>query len=77
MGDAVALALPLVTTPNVAVVWGDQVALRRSSVEACLRLHAGPLNADVTCPTVVRPDPYIHFEATMMAHLWSPPAARR
>lgn len=62
MGDAVALALPLVTTPHVAVVWGDQVALRRSSVAACMRLHTGPLNADVTCPTVVRPDPYIHFE---------------
>jgi len=62
MGDAVALAMPAVTTPNVAVVWGDQAALRRSSVEACIRLHAGPLKADVTCPTVLRPDPYIHFE---------------
>ena len=62
MGDAVALALPVVTTPYVAVVWGDQVALRRSSVDACMRLHTGPLNADVTCPTVLCPDPYIHFE---------------
>jgi bifunctional UDP-N-acetylglucosamine pyrophosphorylase / glucosamine-1-phosphate N-acetyltransferase len=62
MGDAVALALPAVTTPHVAVVWGDQVALRRSSVDACLRLHTGPLDADVTCPIVLRSDPYIHFE---------------
>jgi len=62
MGDAVALALPYVRTPHVAIVWGDQVALRRESVEACLRLHQGPVEPQVTCPTVMRPSPYIHFE---------------
>ena len=62
MGDAVALALPAVRTPYVAIIWGDQVALRRSSVEACLRLQQGPLAPDVTCPTVMRDQPYIHFE---------------
>jgi bifunctional UDP-N-acetylglucosamine pyrophosphorylase / glucosamine-1-phosphate N-acetyltransferase len=62
MGDAVELALPAVGTPNVVVVWGDQVALRRSSVDACLRLHDGPLNPAITCPTVFRRDPYIHFD---------------
>jgi len=62
MGDAVALALPKVRTPHVAIVWGDQVALRRRSVEACLRLQQGPLAPDMTCPTVMRDRPYIHFE---------------
>lgn len=62
MGDAVALALPWVTTPYVAIVWGDQVSLRRESVEACLRLHQGRLQPDVTCPTVIREHPYVHFE---------------
>lgn len=62
MGDAVALALPAVRTPHVAVVWGDQVALRRESVEACLRLQQGPLAPAGTCPTVMRDRPYIHFE---------------
>jgi bifunctional UDP-N-acetylglucosamine pyrophosphorylase/glucosamine-1-phosphate N-acetyltransferase len=62
MGDAVELALDSVGTRNVVVVWGDQVALRRSSVEACMRLHAGPLEADVACPTVFRDNPYIHFD---------------
>lgn len=62
MGDAVALALPSVSTPYVAIVWGDQVALRRESVEACLRLHQSRLQPDVTCPTVMRERPYIHFE---------------
>jgi bifunctional UDP-N-acetylglucosamine pyrophosphorylase / glucosamine-1-phosphate N-acetyltransferase len=62
MGDAVELALPAVGTPNVVIVWGDQVALRRSSVDACLQLHEGPLNPAITCPTVFRRDPYIHFD---------------
>ena len=62
MGDAVALALPHVRTRHAAVVWGDQVALRRESVEACMRLHQGPLQPSVTCPTVLRANPYIHFD---------------
>jgi bifunctional UDP-N-acetylglucosamine pyrophosphorylase / glucosamine-1-phosphate N-acetyltransferase len=62
MGDSVALALPVVETPHVAIVWGDQVALRRDSVEACMRLQQGPLAPDLTCPTVLRDRPYIHFE---------------
>jgi bifunctional N-acetylglucosamine-1-phosphate-uridyltransferase/glucosamine-1-phosphate-acetyltransferase GlmU-like protein len=62
MGDAVALALPQVKTRHAAVVWGDQVALRRESVESCMRLHEGPLQPSVTCPTVMRANPYIHFD---------------
>ena len=62
MGDAVQRALPAVNTPHSVIVWGDQVALRPASVEACLRLHEGPMNAAVTCPTVFRANPYIHFD---------------
>jgi HAD superfamily hydrolase (TIGR01509 family) len=62
MGDAVALALPHVRTRHAAVVWGDQVALRRESVETCMRLHQGPLQPSLTCPTVLRANPYIHFD---------------
>jgi len=61
MGDAVSIGLERVTTENVAVVWGDQVALRPESVAECLRIHS-EANADVTVPTVHRPNPYIHFE---------------
>jgi beta-phosphoglucomutase len=61
MGDAVAVGLGAVRTLHVAVVWGDQVALRSQSVEACMRLHQGWLAPKLTCPTVLRPDPYIHF----------------
>jgi bifunctional UDP-N-acetylglucosamine pyrophosphorylase/glucosamine-1-phosphate N-acetyltransferase len=62
MGDAVERALPAVKTRHLVVVWGDQAALRRESVEACLRLHEGRMNASVTCPTVFRSNPYIHFD---------------
>jgi HAD superfamily hydrolase (TIGR01509 family) len=62
MGDAVTLGLPTVRTPHVAVVWGDQVALRQRSVELSLRIHQGRLQPDATCPTVLREHPYIHFE---------------
>jgi HAD superfamily hydrolase (TIGR01509 family) len=62
MGDAVSLGLGAVDTRHAAVVWGDQVALRRESVAACLRAHDGWLQPDLTCPTVWRAEPYIHFE---------------
>lgn len=61
MGDAVAIGAALVETPNVMVIWGDQVAVRPESVQAILRLHQGSLRPDVTVPTVLRPNPYIHF----------------
>jgi|GEM_PF-51356 len=62
MGDAVAAGLSWVRTAHVAILWGDQVALRRSSVQACLSLHAGPLSPEATVPTLTRANPYIHFE---------------
>ena len=62
MGDAVGIALAEVRTPQVAIVWGDQVALRSESVEGCMRLQQGPLAPDLTCPTVMRANPYIHVE---------------
>jgi bifunctional N-acetylglucosamine-1-phosphate-uridyltransferase/glucosamine-1-phosphate-acetyltransferase GlmU-like protein len=56
------LALHHLRTRHAAVVWGDQVALRRESVETCMRLHQGPLQPSLTCPTVLRANPYIHFD---------------
>lgn len=61
MGDAVDLGLREVSTEQVVIVWGDQVALRRSSVETCMRIQQGEMRPILTCPTVMRPDPYIHF----------------
>lgn len=61
MGDAVGLGLDQVSTDHVVIVWGDQVALRRSSVESCMRIQQGSMHPVLTCPTVMRPEPYIHF----------------
>ena len=63
MGDAVSLGLAQVSSPHVAIVWGDQAVLRRESVEKCLRVHTRQAHpADATVPTVMRAAPYIHFE---------------
>lgn len=62
MGDAVAIGLERVRSEHVAVVWGDQVALRPESIAVTLALHQGLLEAGLTCPTVLRPHPYIHLE---------------
>lgn len=62
MGDAIAIGLEQVTAPFAAVIWGDQVAIRPASINAILRLHQGMIEPAMTIPTVLRPDPYIHFE---------------
>jgi HAD superfamily hydrolase (TIGR01509 family) len=62
MGDAVSIGLEQVCSEHVAIVWGDQVALGPESVAITLALHQGPLAPGLTCPTVLRPQPYIHLE---------------
>ena len=42
MADAVASGLAAVRTEYVVIVWGDQVALKRASLEFCMRLIEGP-----------------------------------
>jgi bifunctional UDP-N-acetylglucosamine pyrophosphorylase/glucosamine-1-phosphate N-acetyltransferase len=62
MGDAVEIGAAVVRTPHTAVLWGDQAGLLPASVKTLLRLHDGPLQPGLTVPTVLRADPYIHFE---------------
>jgi bifunctional UDP-N-acetylglucosamine pyrophosphorylase/glucosamine-1-phosphate N-acetyltransferase len=62
MGDAVASGLTELRTDHMAIVWGDQVALKRASLEFSMRLLEGPLRPEAVCPTLVRKAPYIHFE---------------
>ncbi|MCF3652085.1 NTP transferase domain-containing protein [Synoicihabitans lomoniglobus] len=61
MADAVLTGLGKVKTPNVIVVWGDQAALRHRTIAAGVyKLETG--NFDAVIPTVIRSNPYIHFE---------------
>lgn len=62
MGDAIAIGAQFVETKNTAVIWGDQVAVRPQSIDAVLRIHQGPLEPAMTVPTVLRANPYTHFE---------------
>jgi bifunctional UDP-N-acetylglucosamine pyrophosphorylase / glucosamine-1-phosphate N-acetyltransferase len=62
MADAIVRGLASVETRNTIIVWGDQVALRPSSLDLAMRLHQGPLQSQATCPTLWRDHPYIHFE---------------
>lgn len=62
MGDAVFSGLAQIRTPKVAIVWGDQVALKSSSLEFCMRLMDGREPPAAVCPTLIRQHPYIHFE---------------
>jgi bifunctional UDP-N-acetylglucosamine pyrophosphorylase/glucosamine-1-phosphate N-acetyltransferase len=76
MGDAVFAARDKVTTRNCLVVWGDQVGLRTKTIRACMRAHVLRSNALLTLPTVLRSNPYIHFERDPSGRLKSVLQAR-
>ncbi len=62
MADAVWQARDVVTNPNTVVLWGDQVCLLDKTILMTLALHQ--LNPDnlLTFPTILKKDPYIHFQ---------------
>jgi bifunctional UDP-N-acetylglucosamine pyrophosphorylase/glucosamine-1-phosphate N-acetyltransferase len=62
MADAVRIALRSTRTDFALVVWGDQVALRETTVLACAALHEARPNAALTFPTVLKRNPYIDIE---------------
>ena len=62
MADAVECGLSKVNTARSVVVWGDQFALKRSSLEFCMRVLDGAAPAGAVCPTLLRREPYIHLE---------------
>ncbi len=62
MADAIRCGLPQVETTHTLIVWGDQVAIRRDSLEFLMRLQQGMARPAAVCPTLWRDRPYIHFE---------------
>jgi len=62
MADAVLCAESRVTKLNALVIWGDQVTVQSPTLQACQALHEARPNAQLTLPTVMRPEPYIHIE---------------
>jgi bifunctional N-acetylglucosamine-1-phosphate-uridyltransferase/glucosamine-1-phosphate-acetyltransferase GlmU-like protein len=61
MGDAVLKGLRAVHTPCCAAVWGDQVSLKRSTIVTGLKTIENHPQCLFAFPTILRPDPYIHF----------------
>lgn len=61
MAHAVATGAAAVSTRHALIVWGDQVALRKTTIDATVALHECTA-ALATIPTVYRRDPYVHFE---------------
>ncbi len=59
MADAIYKAKDVIRTPKCLVMWGDQIAIKASTLEACMKLHSEGVN--LTLPTVLVEKPYIHF----------------
>ncbi len=76
MGDAVLQAGPAVRTENCMVIWGDQVALRSETLERGVAEHESRSGALLTIPTILRKNPYIHFETDAQGRLKSVLEAR-
>jgi bifunctional UDP-N-acetylglucosamine pyrophosphorylase / glucosamine-1-phosphate N-acetyltransferase len=62
MADAVERGLAAVDSAYTLVIWGDQVAVHPRSVETAVRISQGPLRPDALVPTLLRANPYIHFQ---------------
>ncbi|HPG29721.1 MAG TPA: NTP transferase domain-containing protein [bacterium] len=61
MGDAVLAAENFVRTENALIIWGDQVSIKKRTVEKCIDSHISRINAKFTCPVFRKKNPYIHF----------------
>jgi bifunctional UDP-N-acetylglucosamine pyrophosphorylase/glucosamine-1-phosphate N-acetyltransferase len=68
MANAVESGMPFVNTARTLVVWGDQVALRPSTIACAIRQHVGSA-ALATVPSILRKNPYIHFERELDGRL--------
>jgi bifunctional N-acetylglucosamine-1-phosphate-uridyltransferase/glucosamine-1-phosphate-acetyltransferase GlmU-like protein len=62
MGHAVRCGLEKTATPCTLLAWGDQVALRPSTIGQSMGLLTGLSAAEAVVPTAWRDQPYIHLE---------------
>jgi len=62
MAHAVWQARNITNTPHTVVVWGDQICLRDKTISSTLAYHQGDSANILTFPTVIKKDPYIHFQ---------------
>ncbi|MBF0149088.1 MAG: NTP transferase domain-containing protein [Magnetococcales bacterium] len=62
MADAVLQAESEVRTPHCLVVWGDQATLSRRTIRRCALAHEQTGTPHLTLATIMKEQPYIHFQ---------------
>ena len=62
MAHAVWQARNKTKTLHTVVVWGDQICLRDETISTTLAYHQSNSANVLTFPTVIKKDPYIHFQ---------------
>ncbi|MDR4508712.1 MAG: NTP transferase domain-containing protein [Candidatus Brocadiaceae bacterium] len=62
MGDAIVRTKEHVKTKYSLIIWGDQVGIKKETIERSIRAHEQRENALLTNPTVWKKNPYIHFQ---------------
>ncbi len=62
MAHAVWQTRKIVKTPHTTVVWGDQICLRDATILNTLACHQSDSASVLTFPTVMKKNPYIHFQ---------------
>lgn len=61
MAHSIKVALPLVETPYVIIIWGDQVALSQATIKQIVNTMESQLSPDVVLPLFEQENPYVHY----------------
>ncbi len=72
MADSIFAAVTKVTTPNTLIIWGDQVAIRPTTLRHVMQIEQFTPGAKLTLPLVQRESPYVHYasnEAGQFTHV--------
>lgn len=61
MAHSIEVALPLVKTPYVIVMWGDQVALSQATIQQMMEMMQSELTPDCVLTLFEQEYPYVHY----------------
>lgn len=72
MADSIYEALKRVTTPQVLIIWGDQVAISPETLQSVMKLHQSFPDSKLTLPLLDQENyPYVHYAADKDGNLVS------
>ncbi len=61
MADAIYKAVPQIATPYTLIIWGDQVAIRPTTLLSVMKAQQFNPRTRMTLPIVERDNPYVHY----------------